>query len=307
MVALRPAAAALADLDRHRPADDVARRQVLGVRRVALHEALALAVGHIAALAARPLGDQAAGAVNSGRVELDELHVLQRQPGAQHHRIAVAGAGVGRGAGEIRPAISAGGENHDMSAKPMQSAVFEVPRHDPAADAFIVHDQVERKVLDEEFGVMAHALLVERMDDRVPGSVGGGAGAPGRIAFAVVPHMAAERPLVDPPVLGARERHAEMFELDDGRDRIAAHVFDRVLVAEPVGALDRVVHVPAPVVLAHIAECGADAALRGDGVAAGREHLADAGGLQPFGGRPKGRTQSRRRRRRRRRCHSCDR
>ncbi len=67
---------------------------------------------------------------------------------------------------------------------------------------------------------MAHALLVERVDDRVAGAVGGGAGAVGRITFAVVPHMAAKRPLIDPPVLGARERHAEMFELDDGRDRL---------------------------------------------------------------------------------------
>jgi hypothetical protein len=52
----------------------------------------------IAAFAARAFGDQAARAVDAGRVELHELHVLQRQAGAQHHGIAVAGAGVGRGA-----------------------------------------------------------------------------------------------------------------------------------------------------------------------------------------------------------------
>ena len=95
-----------------------------------------------------------------------------------------------------------------------------------------------------------------------------------RGALAVFLHVAAERPLIDLPDLGARERHAEMLELDDRRDRLAAHVFDRVLVAEPVRPLDRVVHVPAPVVVAHIAERGGDAALRRDGMAAGREHLA---------------------------------
>ena len=51
----------------------------LARRRVALHEALAFGIGEIAALAARALGDQHAGAVDSGRVELDELHVLQRR------------------------------------------------------------------------------------------------------------------------------------------------------------------------------------------------------------------------------------
>src|ERR1700751_602876 len=130
------------------------------------------------------------------------------------------------------------------------------------------------------------------MDNRVPRSVGGSTGAPSRIPLAIVPHMAAKWPLIDPSVLGARERYTEMFEFDDSGNRAAAHVFDRILVAEPIRALDRVVHVPAPVVLAHIAERGADAALRSDGVATGREHLTNAGGLQPLCGRPEGRTQS---------------
>src|SRR5689334_22142009 len=73
-----------------------------------------------------------------------------------------------------------------------------------------------------------------------------------------------------------------MLELDDRGDRVAAHVFDRVLVAEPVRALDRVVHVPAPIVRADIAERSADPALRGNGMTAGREDLADAGGAQPL-------------------------
>src|SRR5712671_6090704 len=84
-----------------------------------------------------------------------------------------------------------------------------------------------------------------------------------------------------------------MLELDDCRHRVLAHVFDRVLVAEPVGPLDRVVHVPAPVVLAHITERGADAALRRDSMAAGRKDLADAGGFAPCGGHPESCAQTR--------------
>ena len=64
------------------------------MRRVFGHETLALAVGQIAALAPRAFGDQAARAIDAGRVELDEFHVLQRQSGTQHHGIAVSGAGV---------------------------------------------------------------------------------------------------------------------------------------------------------------------------------------------------------------------
>ena len=71
-----------------------------------------------------------------------------------------------------------------------------------------------------------------------------------------------------------------MLELVDGGGRVAAQVLDGVLIAEPVGALHGVVHVPAPVVRPHVAERRGDAALRGDRVRARREHLRHAGGLE---------------------------
>jgi hypothetical protein len=92
MVLVLADAAALADLDRHRAAHDVARREILGVRCVALHEALAAGVAQNAALAAHAFSDEAARAVDAGRMELHELHVLQGQAGAQHHAAAIAGA-----------------------------------------------------------------------------------------------------------------------------------------------------------------------------------------------------------------------
>src|SRR5260221_9691628 len=75
-----------------------------------------------------------------------------------------------------------------------------------------------------------------------------------------------------------------MLELDHRRRRFAAEIFDRILVAEPVGALDGVVHVPLPVIRPHVAEARRDAALRRDGVAARREDLGDAGRLQSGSG-----------------------
>ena len=98
VVLLRPDAAALADLDGHGARDDVARGEVLGRGRVALHEALAFGIDQIGAFAARALGDEHAGAVDAGRVKLHELHVLERQAGAQHHGVAVAGLGMRAGA-----------------------------------------------------------------------------------------------------------------------------------------------------------------------------------------------------------------
>ncbi len=121
------------------------------------------------------------------------------------------------------------------------------------------------------------------------GAVGGGAGALRRRALAHVLGHAAECALVDLALGGAAERQPRMLELDHRGRRLAAQIFDRVLVAEPVGALDRIVHVPGPMVRAHVAEAGGDPALRRDGMAAGREDLGDAGGLQPLLGRAHGR------------------
>jgi hypothetical protein len=124
-------------------------------------------------------------------------------------------------------------------------------------------------------------LLVERVQDRMAGAVRGGARTVGHIALGIFGRVPAKASLIDRPGLGAAERHAEMLELDDRQDRLAAHVFDCVLIAEPVGAPDRVEHVPAPIVLFHVAERGADAALRRDRVTAGRENFGDARRVQP--------------------------
>jgi hypothetical protein len=134
---------------------------------------------------------------------------------------------------EIRAAVTAGGQHHALRAEQVQGALGHVQRKHAAAGAVLVHDQVEREVLDEELRVVRQRLLVQRVQDRVAGAVGGGAGAL-RGALAVVRGHAAERTLVDLAVLGAAERHALVLQLDDRGDRLAAHVLDRVLVAQPV-------------------------------------------------------------------------
>ena len=226
-------------------------------------------------------------------MKLHKLHILQRHAGARRHTVAVAGAGMGGRAREVSAAVTAGCQNHHIGAEDMDGAVIEVPGHDAATDAFIIHQQVDREVLDEKIGVVLQALLIKRVQNGMTGAVGGGAGALyGR--FAVILHMAAEGALIDAAILGARKRHAVMFQFINGLRAIGAHILNRILVAEPVGALDRVVHMPAPVVLLHIAERRADAALGGDRVAASRKYLGDASGAQA------GRLAAQGRRRRRR-------
>ena len=283
--------AAFANLDGHGARDDVARGQVLGDGGVLLHEALAEAVEQVAALAAGALGDEAPGAVDAGRVELDKLHVLEREARARDHGVAVARAGVRGRARKVGAAVAAGGEDGLVRAEAVQAAVLHVERHHADALA-LVHDEVERKVLDEEGGVVLERLAVQRVQDGVARAVGGRR-APVRLAvLAVVERLAAKGALVDLALVRARERHAVVLQLDHRARRLAAHVVDRVLVAQPVAALDRVVHVPPPVVLAHVAQRRVHTALRRRRVRARREELGDARHVEALLGEPKGRAQA---------------
>src|SRR5207249_7887625 len=62
----------------HRSGEDVPRPELHLAGQVALHVPLAVLVDEVAALSARGFRDQDAGARKARRVELDHLHVLQR-------------------------------------------------------------------------------------------------------------------------------------------------------------------------------------------------------------------------------------
>ena len=153
-------------------------------------------------------------------------------------------------------------------------------------------------VLVVELDAVLDALLVERLQDHVAGPVGGEAGPLDR-PLAEVAGVAAEPALVDLAVGRPVERQAHVLELDHGLDRLAGQDLGGVLVDEVVAALDRVEHVPLPVVLLLVAQGGTDAALGGAGVGAGRVELGQDGrvdaGLGELERRPTGRRRRRRR------------
>jgi hypothetical protein len=122
VVGVRPAAAALADLLPDRAGDHVARSEVLDGRRVALHEALAVLVAEDAALASRALGQQDAELVDAGRVELEELHVLEREPVPVDDRRRVTGQRVRVGRDLEHLAEAAAGEDHRLGLEDVDLA-----------------------------------------------------------------------------------------------------------------------------------------------------------------------------------------
>ena len=225
--------AALEDLGGLRAGHDVAGGELQLVGRVLAHEALALAVEQVAALAAGALGDQHAGRVERRGVELHELHVLQRHARRERQAHAVARGGVGVGRGPVDAAGAAGGEHDGLRADGLDGAVDHVVRHDAATAAVGVLHQLGDEPLLVGRDLVLHAHRVERVQDHQAGEVGGEAGA--REAGA------AERALGDlAGALVAAEDRAPVLELDDLAGRHLAQDLDGVLVAEVVGALDGV-------------------------------------------------------------------
>ncbi len=104
------AATAFADLDHDGTGHHVATGQILGVRRITLHEALAVFVQQVAAFTAATFGHQYPCPGDAGGVELPELHVLHADPGTQRHADTVTGVDVGVGGGLVDATGAASGE-----------------------------------------------------------------------------------------------------------------------------------------------------------------------------------------------------
>jgi hypothetical protein len=258
--------APLVDLRLLRARDDVAACELHRVRRVPLEEALAAGVEEIGAFAAAALSDEDARGRERRRVELHHLHVLERDADAECHRHPVAGAGVRVRRPRVEAARSAGGEDDRLRADRLQTAVEKVPA-DHTLAAAVVLDEQPREVLVVHAQVALHHLLVEDVDEDVPGDVG----RVRRARLAGCP----EGTLRDAPVLGPREHSAPVLELVDVVRRLVAENLNRVLIAEVVRALDGVVGVLLWVVLGRVPERRVNPAFGRAGVAADGMDLGD--------------------------------
>ena len=195
--------AALADLDGHGAGDDVAGGEVLGGGRVALHEALTFGVDEVSAFAAGALGDEAAGAVDTGGVELDEFEILVGETGASDHGHSVTSTGVRGGAREVGTSVSTGGKDGLVGAEAVEGTVFLVVGEDTDTLA-VLHEEIEGEVLNEVVGVVAERLAVESVEEGMSGTVSGGAASVCLTTLSEILRLTTESTLVDLSILRSR-------------------------------------------------------------------------------------------------------
>ena len=259
-------AAALLDLRLLGAGDDVARGELHFVGRVALHEALAVGVEEMRALAACSLRDQEALARQGRRVVLDHLHVHQLRPDAVGLGDSVTGAdqGVRRRMPDL--AVAPGRQDHRLRPEVLHRAVADVPADRADAVAVVVEGEAGREPLLVAGDVLGelHELLVEDMHDRLARDVRDVVGARGR--------GPAEGAGAELALLVAMEGHPKVLEVEQLVRRRLAHDLDRVLVGQVVRALDGVEGVRLPAVV--LLQRRVDPALGGVRMRADRVDLA---------------------------------
>ena len=214
-------------------------------------------------------------------MELPHFHVLHGEARAERHARTVAGVHEGVGRGGVDPPCPARGKHHGLGTDVDRFPGFDADGHDAGDGSVLVLHQVHGEPLGKEGRVGLQILLVKGVQQGVARAVRGGAGPGCLPALAVVLGLAAEGALIDAARLRAREWQAHVLELEHGLGSHGTHVLNGVLVPDVIGALDRVIHMPAPIIIGVIAGNGAgDATLGRHGVGTGWEDLRDAGRVQ---------------------------
>ena len=163
-------------------------------------------------------------------------------------------------------ACASGGQKHVARMNGVHLTLMGVERHHAFGFGTILGDhQIGYIPFFCEFDAFCHALLPQREEDLMADAVCGVCGSANRF-LAEILGMPAETTLCDVPVFGAGERHAGMFQFDDRCRSLLREQFGRILIDQPIAALDSVVVVPMPIVVFDIAEAGRDAAFCGTGV-----------------------------------------
>ena len=200
-------------------------------------------------------------------MELEELHVLERQAGPERHRHPVAGHRRGVGGEAVERAAAARGDEQRLAGEQDRLAARRVdpdqPREAPLLDEDLVHEQL---VVAREAAVLEQRV-VQGLHLEEAGLVGGERRP--RVG------VAAERSLIDPAVGVPRPGDAPVVELPDLLRHLLDEAADDVLVGQEVGALDRVPGVQLEAVSLVGPEDRRGAALGADRVRAHQLHLGD--------------------------------
>ena len=83
------------------------------------------------------------------------LHRAEALRKSSDHAAAITGACMGRCGAEIRAAIPARSQHNGFGVKHMNRAIIQFPAHNPTAGPIIRHQQINGKIFDIKFRIIA--------------------------------------------------------------------------------------------------------------------------------------------------------
>lgn len=163
MIFLRTNASPGEDFHSHSSADNISRGKILSRGGISGHEPFSESVSQDTALTSAALSHEAASAINTSWVELNELEIREGETCSGNHSTSVPSAGVGRGAGLIGTSISSCCDDGVESSDSVDGSVSDTHADYTSAGSLVVHYQVQGKVFDEEGAVIGEGSSKESM------------------------------------------------------------------------------------------------------------------------------------------------
>ncbi len=214
-------------------------------------------------------------------MELDEFVVLVGNSLSESHGISVSRAGVGRGTTEIGTPITTSCKNSILGANSVDGSVFHVEGNDTnALLSVLAHEQIHTKVFDKVSRVKGQGTTIKSVKHSMTGSIGSGTASMSLASLSVLKRLSTKGTLVNLSIFRSGKGHSKGFKLNHRLGSLSAHVVNRILITKPITSLDSVVHVPPPIVLAHVSKSGVNSSLCRNGVGSRWEELGDTGRLE---------------------------
>lgn len=165
-------------------------------------------------------------------MELVELHVLEGKPLAVEDGLQVPGEGVGVGGHLVDPPEPPGGDDDGLGLKEVELPGGELQGHQALGHP-VLNDDVGDVELVVEGDVVLDALLVEGLEDHVPGAVGG-VGRPVHRGLAPLLGVPPEAALGDLAVREPVKGEAHVLQLNHRLNHFLGEDLGGVLVREVV-------------------------------------------------------------------------
>lgn len=192
----------------HGTRDDIARSKILSGGSVSLHETFSMLVSENTTFSTAALSHEASSTINTSRMELDELGVLDSESSTSDHTTTVTSAGVSGGATLVSSTVTTSGKDSLVGTHSMDGSISHVVSHnslDGSIDGGL--DQVHSEVFDEEDGIVTKGTSHQGVKHRVTSPIGDAAASVGLSTFTIVLGLSSKGSLVDLSFSSAGERH----------------------------------------------------------------------------------------------------